>query len=80
MILGFIKIRGQGNFFDDQMPNHCRLGSETATAFHFATCPKQHFVSLKKTPPLLPIQAAEALCYLKAPPCSSGREKKYPDL
>jgi hypothetical protein len=57
------------------MPNHCRLGSETATAFHFAACPKQHFVSPKKTLPLLPIQAAQALCHLAAPLCSSGREK-----
>jgi hypothetical protein len=72
-------IRGQGNFFDDQMPNHCRPGSETATAFDFAACRKQHSLSPKRTPPLLPIQAAQARCHLTAPPCSSGREKKYPD-
>jgi hypothetical protein len=55
------------------MPNHCRLGSVTATAFHFAACPKQHSVSPKKTPPLLPIHAAQALCLLTATLCSSGR-------
>jgi hypothetical protein len=36
------------------MPNHCRRGSETAIAFHFAACRKHHSVSPKKTPPLLP--------------------------
>jgi hypothetical protein len=68
MIVGFTKIRGQGNFFDDQMPNHCPLGSETATAVHFAACQKQPSVSPKKTQSLLPIQAADALCHLTAPP------------
>jgi hypothetical protein len=47
MIVGFIKIRGQGNFFDDQMPNHCRPGSETATAFDFVACSKKHSLSPK---------------------------------
>lgn len=54
MIVGFIKISGQGNFSDDQMPNHGRLGSETATAVHFAACRKQHSLSPKRTLPLLP--------------------------
>jgi hypothetical protein len=36
------------------MPNHCRLGSETATAFHFAACWHNNSLSPKKTPPLLP--------------------------
>jgi hypothetical protein len=42
------------------MPNLCRLGSETATAFHFAACPKQPSVFPQKTQPLLPIQTAGA--------------------
>jgi hypothetical protein len=48
------EIRGQGNFFDDQMSNHCRLGSETATGIRFAACRKQPSVSPKETQPLLP--------------------------
>jgi hypothetical protein len=63
------EIRGQGIFFDDQMPNHYRLGSETATAFDFVACRKQHSLSPKNTQPLLPIQAAQTLCHLKAPSC-----------
>jgi hypothetical protein len=42
---------------------------------HFASCRKQHSVPPKKTPPLLPIQAAAALCHLTPALCSSGREK-----
>jgi hypothetical protein len=29
---------GEGLFFAEQMPDHYPRGSETATAFHFATC------------------------------------------
>jgi hypothetical protein len=51
------------------MPNHRRLGSETATSFHFTPCRQKHAVYHPKTQPLLPSVAAGELFHLKPLRC-----------
>jgi hypothetical protein len=48
------------------MPNHWRLGFENGNSLSIYSLPTKMSASHKKTQLLLPIQAAEALCHLKA--------------